>query len=72
MNPERAAMNSNPLGTHAVMIGGSMAGFITARVLTDHFDHVTVVERDHLTVVRQLLGGPPRGTEPAVQPGMAG
>ena len=48
MNPERAAMNSNPLGTHAIMIGGGMAGLITARVLIDHFDHVTVVERDHL------------------------
>lgn len=33
---------------HAIVIGGSMAGLITARVLTDHFDRVTVIERDHL------------------------
>lgn len=38
----------NHLGQHAVVIGGSMAGLITARVLADHFDHVTVLERDRL------------------------
>lgn len=31
---------------HAVVIGGSLAGLLAARVLTDHFDRVTVVERD--------------------------
>ncbi len=30
----------------AVVIGSSMAGLVAARVLTDHFDRVTVVERD--------------------------
>lgn len=30
----------------AVVIGGSMAGMLTARVLADHFDRVTVVDRD--------------------------
>ncbi|MBW7881460.1 MAG: FAD-binding monooxygenase [Caldilineaceae bacterium] len=30
----------------AVVIGGSMAGLLTARVLSDHFAHVTVLERD--------------------------
>lgn len=34
---------------HAVVIGGSMAGLATARVLSDHFGRVTVVERDHLS-----------------------
>ena len=48
MNTEHAATNGTTLGTHAIVIGGSMAGLITARVLIDHFDHVTVVERDHL------------------------
>ncbi|MDX1687665.1 MAG: FAD-dependent monooxygenase [Candidatus Promineifilaceae bacterium] len=33
---------------HAVVIGGGIAGFTAARVLSDHFAHVTVVERDHL------------------------
>jgi 2-polyprenyl-6-methoxyphenol hydroxylase-like FAD-dependent oxidoreductase len=31
---------------HAVVIGGSFAGCAAARVLSDHFDRVTVVERD--------------------------
>ena len=31
---------------HAVVLGGSLAGLLTARVLADHFDKVTLVERD--------------------------
>jgi 2-polyprenyl-6-methoxyphenol hydroxylase-like FAD-dependent oxidoreductase len=30
----------------AVVIGGNLGGLLTARVLADHFDRVTVVERD--------------------------
>ncbi|NOK08764.1 hypothetical protein HNS30_06930 [Corallococcus exercitus] len=30
----------------AVVIGGSMAGLLSARVLADHFDKVALVERD--------------------------
>jgi hypothetical protein len=33
---------------HAVVVGGSMAGMLAARVLADHFERVTVLERDHL------------------------
>src|SRR4029077_19797333 len=33
-------------GRHAVVIGGSMAGLLAARVLAEHFDRVTVLERD--------------------------
>lgn len=40
-------MNEDRLG-HAVVIGGSMAGILTARVLSDRFDQVTVIERDQL------------------------
>jgi 2-polyprenyl-6-methoxyphenol hydroxylase-like FAD-dependent oxidoreductase len=36
------------LGQHAVVIGGSMAGLMTARVLSDFFDQVTVLERDQI------------------------
>lgn len=32
--------------THAVVIGGSMAGLCTARILSSHFDRVTVLDRD--------------------------
>jgi 2-polyprenyl-6-methoxyphenol hydroxylase-like FAD-dependent oxidoreductase len=34
--------------TSAVVIGGSMAGLLAARVLADHVDHVEIVERDQL------------------------
>jgi 2-polyprenyl-6-methoxyphenol hydroxylase-like FAD-dependent oxidoreductase len=31
---------------HALVVGGSIAGLLAARVLSDHFAHVTIVERD--------------------------
>ncbi|MDX6743591.1 NAD(P)/FAD-dependent oxidoreductase [Actinocorallia sp. A-T 12471] len=31
---------------HAIVVGGSMAGLLAARVLTDHFAQVTLLERD--------------------------
>ncbi|HUN59951.1 MAG TPA: hypothetical protein VMU41_17720 [Candidatus Binataceae bacterium] len=37
---------SNRIGSQALVIGGSIAGLATARVLSDLFDHVTVLERD--------------------------
>jgi phytoene dehydrogenase-like protein len=33
----------------AVVLGGSLAGLLTARVLTEHFARVTIVERDELS-----------------------
>ena len=36
------------LGEHAVVLGGSMAGVLAARVLADFYERVTVVERDVL------------------------
>ena len=38
--------SSRKIGTHAVVMGGSVAGLLAARVLTDHFEMVTLVERD--------------------------
>src|SRR3954464_12544507 len=33
---------------HAIVVGGSIGGMLAARVLADHFDQVTVIERDQL------------------------
>src|SRR5262245_49917711 len=44
---KRPAVSSGK-GSHAVVIGGSMAGLLAARILAEHFDRVTVVERDRL------------------------
>jgi 2-polyprenyl-6-methoxyphenol hydroxylase-like FAD-dependent oxidoreductase len=39
---------ANHFGQRAVVIGGSLAGLMTARVLADHFDAVTIFERDYI------------------------
>lgn len=46
---------------HAIVIGGSMAGLLAARVLSDHFEHVTIIERDHLIDDTQPRKGVPQG-----------
>lgn len=43
---------------HTIVIGGSMAGLLAARVLTAHFDRVTLIERDRFP------------TEPVFRPGV--
>ncbi len=50
-----------PPGSHAVVIGGSMAGLLAARVLADHFDRVTIVERDHFPQQAEYRKGVPQG-----------
>ncbi len=47
--------------THAIVIGGSMAGLWTARVLTDHFDRVTVIDRDRFPENPESRKGVPQG-----------
>ncbi|MCB8945226.1 MAG: FAD-dependent monooxygenase [Ardenticatenaceae bacterium] len=46
---------------HAVVIGGSMAGLTAARVLSDHFAHVTVIERDEMPDGQEFRKGVPQG-----------
>ena len=43
---ETQASQSTTAGRHALVLGGSLAGLLAARVLSDHFDRVTIVERD--------------------------
>ncbi|HET9530109.1 MAG TPA: 2-polyprenyl-6-methoxyphenol hydroxylase-like oxidoreductase, partial [Blastocatellia bacterium] len=45
---------------HAVVIGGSLAGLLAARVLADHFDRVTVIERDQLPLEPASRKGVPQ------------
>ena len=35
------------LGERAVVVGGGMAGLFAARVLSEHFGEVIVLDRDH-------------------------
>lgn len=45
----------------AVVMGASMAGLVTARVLADHFDEVVLVERDALPQGAEGRKGAPQG-----------
>lgn len=48
-------------GQHAVVIGASMAGLLAGRVLADHFEGVTIIERDGLPTGVQARKGVPQG-----------
>ena len=47
-SPASSLTRPSELGGHAVVIGGSIAGLLAARVLADHFASVTVIERELL------------------------
>lgn len=49
------------LGQRAVVLGGSMAGLLAARVLSDEYDEVLVVDRDRLIGVKSARQGVPQG-----------
>jgi 2-polyprenyl-6-methoxyphenol hydroxylase-like FAD-dependent oxidoreductase len=46
---------------HAIVLGGSMAGLGAARALINHFDRVTLVERDELPTSTAHRKGVPQG-----------
>ncbi|MET9428981.1 MULTISPECIES: FAD-dependent monooxygenase [unclassified Streptomyces] len=46
---------------HAVVIGGSLAGLLAARVLADHAERVTIVERDRFPEGPEPRAGVPQG-----------
>lgn len=56
-------MRSNERASHAVVIGGSIAGLSTARVLGRHFSRVTLIERDELTDQSEVRSGVPQGRQ---------
>lgn len=63
MNRKTATDNSrvnSPAFDHAVVIGSSIAGLTAARVLTDHFDRVTIIERDRLPDPTEFRHGVPQ------------
>src|SRR5262245_18143137 len=50
----------------AVVIGAGMAGLVAARVLSDHFDEVLLVERDRLNDEAEPRPGVPQAHQPHV------
>ena len=49
---------------HAVVVGGSMAGLLTARVLDDYYERVTVFERDPFPDEPTARTGAPQTSHP--------
>jgi 2-polyprenyl-6-methoxyphenol hydroxylase-like FAD-dependent oxidoreductase len=56
-----AGLSPVPRRRHAVVVGGSLAGMLAARVLSDHFDAVTLLERDRFTEPPAARNGLPQG-----------
>ena len=51
---------------NAVVIGGSIAGMLAARVLADRFESVTIVETDQLPLQPEVRKGVPQSPQPHV------
>ena len=56
-----AGLSAVPRRCHAVVVGGSLAGMLAARVLSDHFDAVTLLERDRFPETPAARKGLPQG-----------
>jgi 2-polyprenyl-6-methoxyphenol hydroxylase-like FAD-dependent oxidoreductase len=54
-------VSAAPRHRHAVVVGGSLAGMLGARVLSDHFDWVTLLERDRFSATPAARKGLPQG-----------
>src|SRR5689334_7381231 len=53
--------DSTRCGEHAIVLGASIGGLITARVLASHYRLVTVIERDKLPDGAANRRGVPQG-----------
>ncbi len=49
------------MNKHAIVVGGSMAGLLAARVLSERFERVTLVERDVFPAAGEPRRGVPQG-----------
>ncbi len=62
LNAVRYPAQPSPMLGKAVVMGGSIAGLLAARVLSDHAESVVVIDRDDLRVTGQRPGVP-QGTQ---------
>ncbi len=49
--------------SHAIVIGGSIAGLLAARVLAEHFERVTIIERDYYPENPEPRSGVPQSNQ---------
>ena len=59
-------MNTNSNYQHAIVIGSSIAGLTAARVLTEHCDCVTIIERDIAPTAKEFRKGVPQARHPHI------
>jgi 2-polyprenyl-6-methoxyphenol hydroxylase-like FAD-dependent oxidoreductase len=59
--PQPIADGSDRGTRHAIVIGGGVAGLLAARVVADHFERVTVLDRDNLPDAAEPRHGAPQG-----------
>src|SRR5215467_9219556 len=52
--------------THAIVIGGGIAGLLAARILLPHFARVTLIERDQFPEEPNFRAGVPQGHHPHI------
>jgi 2-polyprenyl-6-methoxyphenol hydroxylase-like FAD-dependent oxidoreductase len=60
MPPQQTGQTAGIRSGNAIIIGGSIAGLLAARVLADHFERVTLIERDLLPADIQTRKGVPQ------------
>jgi 2-polyprenyl-6-methoxyphenol hydroxylase-like FAD-dependent oxidoreductase len=63
MKRETAAKNSY-LGEHAIVVGAGLGGLSAARVLSDYFEEVMILDRDELTIDTIARPGVPQAKHP--------
>lgn len=62
--PQYGSSRATERGEQAVVVGAGIAGLLAARVLTDHFETVTVVDSDSLVDEPVARRGVPQGHHP--------
>jgi 2-polyprenyl-6-methoxyphenol hydroxylase-like FAD-dependent oxidoreductase len=59
---DNKVLKQNSFNTqHAIVIGGGMAGLLVVRVLSEHFERVTIIERDQFIDDAEPRKGVPQG-----------
>lgn len=65
MRDKKVELRDNA-GNHAIVVGGSIAGMLSSRVLADSFTSVTIVETDKLPAQPDARKGVPQSVQPHV------
>lgn len=60
------ARPENLLAQNAIVVGGSIAGMLAARVLSEHFSSVTIIETDKIPTAPVARKGVPQSVQPHV------